>query len=781
MMRLRTYLVRSQLVGVFLPIIFLGIVVFYFISNLIHTEITTRNTMVAHSISHHIVEMLEEPVQRMKLIRELYIEQRSSNDEEVERLVEKIVDSDRFIEHVEVLDAGGIVVKTLPEQPDVQGIDHSNQPFFTAIKAGAPIYWSDSFVSLATGRPTIIIAMPAQDKVLIGYLDLDQINLLAQSFSNSYGEEVFVAVTDAKGVLLTHFDQSRVTQRQKSAVFSDLKDLESAQQKEYTAMISGRRYLASMVLLEHPQWGVIVCQAYDASFSVLHRIQFFFVIVAGLSFLMIFRYLRKNINDLVFDFTTLNERFFEIASGNFQTRVGQGKYSELNEMANSFNAMVDSVRARDESLQKLACIDMLTGLANRASFMKQLEEAVENETRPFAVAFFDLDNFKVINDAHGHWCGDEVLQIIANRLKEVSSEDVCFARFGGDEFVLLKKNWQAEQDIQWLGQLRALMTQPICVENYVFYVEVSVGVSVFPHDSTEADELLKYADLAMYQVKYGGKNGCRFYDAAMLAKLRRKIELADSMKNPHLFDELALHYQPLVDADKPRIRGFEALIRWQSGKVGFVSPAEFIPLAEETGMIVGIGIWVLRTALAKLVEINLAFNSPHFVMSVNVSAVQLKTPGFADVVMQTMEEYGISPAQLELEITESVVIDSFDDVIGVCGKLREYGVKIALDDFGTGYSSLSYLHNLPIDTIKIDRSLMVDVAHSSRAQHMLTGIAFLSKKLGLNVVAEGIETKEQADLLEQMGIDFAQGYYFQKPLAEQALDEYCSKIFVGEE
>lgn len=761
--------------AVLVPLVFLGMVVFYFISDIVRNEINVRNAMVARAISQHIVKMLEEPVQRMQLIRELYVEQRGFYDNKAEQRVSKVVEADRFFERVEVLEADGIVAKVLPEEAGLIGIDHSNQPFFTAVKSGAPVYWSDSFISLATGRPTIIIAMPAEDKVLIGYLNLDEINHLAKSFSDRHGDEVLIAVTDAKGVLLTHDEEERVLQRQKSTIFSDLQAADEQVKTSYSAMISGRKYIASLARVEHTQWAVIVCQDYEAAFAVLNRIQFFFALVAGLSFLGIYKYLREKIDALVAALATLNGRFAEIATGSFQAKVEKNSYVELNEMAVSFNSMVDSIRERDAKLKEVALVDMLTGLENRVAFMQRLQTAVEREVTPFAVAFFDLDNFKVINDAHGHWCGDEVLRVVANRLKDTSAQDASFARFGGDEFVLLKRNWRAEQDAPLFERLREVMAQPIRVAEFVFFIEVSVGVSVFPTDSTDADELLKYADLAMYQVKYNGKNGCRFYDASMLAKLTRSIELADALKTPQLFSELSLNFQPLVAADRRGIRGFEAMIRWHSDKVGFVSPAEFIPLAEETGMIIDIGIWVLRTALAKLAEINQSFDSPNLVMSVNISAVQLKAPGFADVVLQAVREQAIAPAQLELEITESVVIDSFDEVSGILNKLRQAGIKVALDDFGTGYSSLSYLHNLPIDTIKLDRSLIVDVAQSARAQHMLTGIAFLSKELGLDVVAEGVETQAQAALLEEIGIDFAQGYYFQKPLAEQALAEYCDK------
>ena len=281
----------------------------------------------------------------------------------------------------------------------------------------------------------------------------------------------------------------------------------------------------------------------------------------------------------------------------------------------------------------------------------------------------------------------------------------------------------------------------------------------------------------MYQAKYQGKNNFKFYHHNMMAKLRSKNELEEALKNPQLFNELFLNYQPLYLRETKELRGFEALLRWQSAKLGLVSPAEFIPIAEETGRILEIGSWVLKTAIAKLAEINLEKSDKSLIMSVNISALQLKEFNFAKFVAKELESCIVQPAQLELEITESAVIDSYGEAIAVLNEIRALGIRVALDDFGTGYSSLSYLHHLPIDTIKIDRSLVADIANNNRTQDMFEGIVSLSKKLGLDIVAEGIETQEQIEILNKLRIDFFQGYFLKKPIHEKEIREFYLNLF----
>ncbi|MEM5794973.1 MAG: GGDEF domain-containing phosphodiesterase, partial [Bacillota bacterium] len=288
------------------------------------------------------------------------------------------------------------------------------------------------------------------------------------------------------------------------------------------------------------------------------------------------------------------------------------------------------------------------------------------------------------------------------------------------------------------------------------------------------DELLKYADMAMYQAKAAGKNGCQFYTARMHALFQRKTSIEEALRTALERREFTLYYQPLLTTDGGTLRGFEALIRWNCNSMGFVPPLEFIAVAEEIGIINDIGRWVLHTACAKLAALT-GKTGKALIMAVNISAHQLKDVNFIKDVADALAAYDLQPAQLELEITESAVIDSMEETVAALQKLRSLGVKVTLDDFGTGYSSLSYLHQLPIDTIKIDKSFFRDIVANQRAQDMLAGIVYLARKLGLNVVTEGIENKEQVAYIRGIDCDFAQGYYYKKPMPADETEEFCAR------
>lgn len=777
-MKLKKYLLKSQFLAILLPMLLLSLINFYLISRILINEIHVRNLLLANTLAKHITEVLAEPVKLMNQVKYLYLEENNLSNAQIDELALKMIANERIFDNLEFLDKQGLVEKSLPSQPDLIGIDHSNQPFFSEIKKGATIYWSDSFISYETGSPTIIIALPFKEKVLIGYLNLKKINKMVADFSKIYEDKVFLDITDAKGVFITNLAQESINQRKKSSVFSDLQDKSEAFQKEYIAEVSGKRYIANMKRVPETKWAIIVSQDYDVAFAILYKIQLLFLIITTMIVVGVFIFTRKKMDQIVSAFLSLNQRFSEIANGRFQIRAEKSSFLELNQMADSFNYMAACLQERDARLNEMVRLDTLTGLANRFCFIQWLNEATSTKnTEQFALVFLDLDNFKGINDTYGHWIGDQVLRELAVKLQKVTTEKICLARFGGDEFVFLCKDWNKTKGITWLENLKALLAEPTKVEEYNFSFEASIGVAIFPDDSKSVDELLKYADLAMYQAKYQGKNNFKFYHHNMMAKLRRKNELEEALKNPQLFNELFLNYQPLYLRETKELRGFEALLRWQSAKLGLVSPAEFIPIAEETGRILEIGSWVLKTAIAKLAEINLEKSDKSLIMSVNISALQLKEFNFAKFVAKELESYIVQPAQLELEITESAVIDSYGEAIAVLNEIRALGIRVALDDFGTGYSSLSYLHHLPIDTIKIDRSLVADIANNNRTQDMFEGIVSLSKKLGLDIVAEGIETQEQIEILNKLRIDFFQGYFLKKPIHEKEIREFYLNLF----
>jgi len=420
-----------------------------------------------------------------------------------------------------------------------------------------------------------------------------------------------------------------------------------------------------------------------------------------------------------------------------------------------------------EQLEHQANYDVLTGLPNRNLLHDRLKRAVfaQRDARPIAVVFIDLDHFKFINDSLGHTQGDKLLAIIAERLASIVREGDTVARLGGDEFVLVL-NDQNKEDVIFRAMQRVLnkVSEPMTIDGQELYITCSAGVSLYPADAPDVETLLKNADVAMYRAKEHGRNNFQFYTPEMNDLANERLALEHSLRRALERNELLLHYQPKVNLETGMIVGAEALLRWQHPEWGLIAPERFIPIAEETGLIVQIGAWVIRTACnqARLWQ---DAGLPPVVMSVNLSARQFRQESFVKVVTQILHETGLKPEQLEMELTESMLMHNANAAISILAGLKSIGVRLSLDDFGTGYSSLSYLSRLPIDTLKIDRSFVQHIGDQDECDNGILAQAIISlgHSLNLTVIAEGVETGEQLQFLKAHQCDEVQGFYFCKP------------------
>ena len=420
-----------------------------------------------------------------------------------------------------------------------------------------------------------------------------------------------------------------------------------------------------------------------------------------------------------------------------------------------------------ERLEYIAQHDALTELPNRLLLLDRLNQAIARarwHQRVVALLFVDLDRFKTINDTLGHETGDLILQQIAIRLNTCVREGDTVARFGGDEFVILLDDVANEGDIRSISKkvLDSLLP-PFKIAAQQFYVTASIGVSLYPNDGADASTLLKNADIAMYRAKEQGKNAYQFYSAEMSARAFERLTLESSLRHALARGELRLYYQPVVDARTGHVLSFEALLRWQHPDFGLVLPGDFIPLLEETGWIVPAGEWVLETACAQLHAWHQNGWSD-LRIAVNLSSRQLQSDSLLHTIEGCLSKYPFRTGQLELEITEGMLMDQGGATTAMLGALRALGVRLAIDDFGTGYSSLSYLRHFPIDTLKIDRSFVHDIPDDATDSAITTAIIVLAHSLKLNVVAEGIETPAQRDFLQSLGCRSMQGFWFSKPL-----------------
>lgn len=422
-------------------------------------------------------------------------------------------------------------------------------------------------------------------------------------------------------------------------------------------------------------------------------------------------------------------------------------------------------RENEEHLTRLASIDVLTGLPNRAAFTDRVEHAIHKSSRNagrLAVFFVDLDHFKHINDSLGHKAGDILLIEVAHRIKSCLREGDTVARLGGDEFTLLLEDIRSAEDVGKVAEkVIQVMTKPYQIESTEVNASPSIGISLYPADGRDVDMLIRNADAAMYHAKKMGRNNFQFYSAEMNAKAAKRLAMETTLRRAVEEQRFQLHYQPQVDIHTGQLVGAEALLRWHSEQWGDVSPAEFVPMLEDTGLIMQVGEWVLRQACTTYLE--WAQRLPeHFKMAVNLSGRQFKGGQLTGFIRRLLHETGMPATNLELEITESMLMDDTALATITLAELSDMAISLAIDDFGTGYSSLSYLKQFPLNVLKIDSSFVRDVTDDQDDAAIVDAIMAMSQSLGLKVVAEGVETKEQLDYLQSHQCHFAQGYLFSK-------------------
>ncbi|SHO45565.1 EAL domain-containing protein [Anaerocolumna xylanovorans] len=449
-------------------------------------------------------------------------------------------------------------------------------------------------------------------------------------------------------------------------------------------------------------------------------------------------------------------------------------------MAGSF-LDITKLKEQQLKLEHMAYHDMLTDLPNRSLFLFELDKALKETAwmcKKLAVIFIDLDNFKDVNDTLGHSTGDLLLKSMASRLKEHIRKQDMLTRLGGDEFAVMIRDIDSEEEVyEFCLRIKEKVLEPFEFNGYRFNISPSMGISMYPNNAANGEELLKNADTAMYRSKSIGKNTIQFYQDFMRKDMLRRLSIESHLRNALKKNIFTLHYQPQICLKTGTIRAFEALIRWTDEELGMISPSEFIPVAESAGLIVPLGEWILKEACKEAKRLNSGQNK--ILMSVNISAVQLKQLDFVDLVKNTLKETGLKPELLELEVTETTLISSFETTISMFEELRKIGVKISLDDFGTGYSSLSYLKKLPIDTLKIDKSFIKDLDKECIEKEITESIVALVHKLNIEVIAEGVENGKQLAYLMQCNCDNIQGFLISKPVPAISAKELLNKNYMA--
>src|SRR5574344_367690 len=445
---------------------------------------------------------------------------------------------------------------------------------------------------------------------------------------------------------------------------------------------------------------------------------------------------------------------------------------ELSLSRTNLRNKLDSIETLNQQLQFAAYHDTMTNLYNRAWFNNCLASAIvaaSHDNSKFGIILLDIDDMKNINDARGHNAGDEYIRQAATILRKFERDSITPFRFGGDEFLILVQDIKTRDSMVTIGD--ALLETFNSSE-----IKISGGISIYPDDATQSEELMKFSDMAMFEVKRNGKNNISFFHQIMQEKILKKMNLENRLSKAMADKCFQLYFQPQFDVATNDLRGFEALLRWHDDDLGWISPEQFIPLAEESRLVIPLGDWVLDTALATLQKWEAQFNF-NGIISVNVSPVQLNKSDFIDMLTAKIAHYKITPQKLEIEITEGVLIDNMQETVKKLNQIRNMGIGISLDDFGTGYSSLRYLQILPLTTLKIDKSFIANISAKDGVEANITdSIISMVTRMGLDTIAEGVETDSQLDMLKKINCHNIQGFFKGKPMPS----ELCERVLSGD-
>ena len=651
----------------------------------------------------------------------------------------------------------------------------TERPWYLNVqKQQTGISYSPPYVDHVTGKPVVSITHPViYENQLSGYMGVDvgleELPTILNKFEKN-GLQVILTSTNDE--ILYDKQNMWLTLQRSNAVVGEVSriDLDTTNEAYYTDIqqisnlgLNVAIYVPENVLLE-------LLSKYQNSLIV------FWVIALVILLTILALVLRYFLRDIPF----ITKQLKKMENGDFNIHIGIARKDEVGEIAYAIDQMAEKIQTQIREMDFHAHFDPLTKLPNRYLIESTLDKQfrlVGIQRQIMAVVFLDLDYFKNVNDSKGHAYGDELLIQVGRRIKNLLPDDSFFGRFGGDEFILLlfakDGDFNTIQDI--LNRVHKSFEEGFMLFEHTFHITTSMGVAMYPKDAQNKEDLLANADTALYEAKKGGRNLTYFFNTEMKEAFEKTVMLQRGLRTALDQHEFILHYQPQFDIQLGKMTSVEALIRWDHPQLGMVSPADFIPLAEESGRIGEIGDWVINVSLQAIKRIREENNDIQQI-AINVSAIQLREDDFVHKLEAALEKYDVPPHLLEIEITESVIIVDEEEAFRKINDLKALGINIALDDFGTGYSSLNYLHRMSIDKVKVDRSFIQQVKENPDVVSILNTIIKLGHKLGFKVVAEGVEDEQQLQLLREMHVDIIQGYYFSRPLDEASLLLYLEGL-----
>ncbi len=656
----------------------------------------------------------------------------------------------------------------------------SDRAYFPKVMQGLTVV-SDPVISKSTGNQISVIAVPIRNSdgevigLLGGALNLVKLYHFIEN-SGISDPDSYSYIVDKMGTIITYPDTSYIM-KENITVQSELVEdsLVAASAKilnnykgyvEYTHEgLNSLNYFHAIPNTDGWRLVIKIPQEYvDAPLRNISQELVFMSLVALVVSIFLSVFVSRSISSPVI---RMRDVFLKAADGDLSARADESSGDEIGQAAQSFNKMM-------QTISHLTFYDTLTALPNKLQFMDRLNHELidcSKSNERLAVIVFDIDKFENINNALGPSAGDSILRAMALQIENLLDENEIACRLGDDRFAILLPNDPHETyAIRKGNKLLEMAKQPWTIESYTFYITASLGIAFYPNDGENAESLIKNALSAMLRAKKNSRDSYQLYDSQANSKLLDLISLDNLMHHAVDNNEFVLHYQPQVDISTGKIVGAEALIRWNQSTLGTISPAKFIPLAEENGLIVPIGDWVLETACRQSKRwMDMGFEPIY--ISVNISAVQIHQKDFIEKLSAVLEKTQLPPKHLEIEITESIAMKDIDTILKIMDILLEMGVRIAIDDFGTGYSSLSYLRKFQITTLKIDQSFTRDLVINKKDEAIVSTILAIGENLNLKVTAEGVETKEQLDFLREKKCDLMQGYLFSKPLPAEDFEE----------
>lgn len=772
---LHHFIVVNNAAFIIVPFVVFMILMTNFLFGRFEREITANNQVIATTIAGQLEDQLQIILSMLNQIDVVILHDKEPAFEQSQMVLDQLRKNSSFFESIEIIGSDGKTELISPYKESFIGLDRSGMDFYRQAKGSGTVCWSSTTISAATGEPTLSLALPAsQGYVIIGNLNLGRITDISQQIADNFAERIRVVVVDRQGYYISNPDRSKVRQREIADIYN-MPGEKIGDDSTYLVEKDGLSYMLSSAVVKGQKWTVFVEQPYATTLAPLKRAQYVFLCLVIITIILATGYAAYRFTGIAKELDRLNEKAEAIAGGNYLIQADDSRYLEISKLAKRFNKMGEAIRKRDFELNRLAFFDSITGLPNRHSLFDELRNRiVQSQGRAaasFMLVMIDIDDFKDIINILGRDFGEKALNEIGAKLRDFMPE-AFLAHIESDEFIYLLNYPQQVQIIdEFVGKLMALFDQQIVIDSVGLFARVSIGIVFYPDNGKDELELLRNLDIAMAKARQHQGNSYAYFSKEMHDKIvKQRIVEGEMRKSIHKKSEFFQVFQPQIAARTGFLRGFEVLVRWNNPQMGILNPVDFIPVAERSGLIIPLGYLILDEGCRIAALLNEKYDK-NLIFSFNISAVQIQQPDFIEMVLSTLSKHKLSPKLLEIEITESVFLES-RDIMSVLYKIRENGIKISLDDFGTGYSSLSKLKDLPIDTLKIDNSFVKALDNFRTSGQIVSAIILLGHTLGLEVIAEGVETQESNRKLKEYGCDTIQGYYYAQPMKYEELTAY---------